>query len=239
MDAYLENRCKVFDENYKRVLERFHEAAVKSGRQPSEITLLAATKTVEPAVINHAYQQGIRVMGENRVQEFLSKEEQLEPGLRRQFIGTLQTNKVRQIVGKVELIQSVDSLKLAHEIARQSLMRSIVTDVLVEINIGNEEAKSGIDAAALPAFLEQLAEISGIRVRGLVTLGPLHLSNDKKLQVFEKMQKLFIDNKAKKVDNIFMDILSMGMSGDFDIAILAGSNMVRVGTALFGARQYQ
>ena len=118
-------------------------------------------------------------------------------------------------------------------------MRSIVTDVRVEINIGNEEAKSGIDAAALPAFLEQLADISGIRVRGLMTLGPLHLSNDKKLQVFEKMQKLFIDNKAKKVDNIFMDILSMGMSGDFDIAILAGSNMVRVGTALFGARQYQ
>ncbi|MBQ2676627.1 MAG: YggS family pyridoxal phosphate-dependent enzyme [Clostridia bacterium] len=238
MDEYILKRIKDFDENYKVVTEKLSEAAVKSGRAPSDITLLAATKTVEVPVINHAYESGIKVMGENRVQEFLSKENELAQGLRRQFIGTLQTNKVRQIVGKVELIQSVDSIKLANEIAKQSIARNIVTNVLVEINIGKEESKSGINEENLDEFLCQLSTIEGIFVKGLMTLGPVNDELTQKIAYFDKMQKLFIDNKAKKVDNISMDILSMGMSHDFDIAILHGANMVRVGTSLFGSRIY-
>lgn len=237
-DAYIENRKRVFDENYKAVLERLNNAAVKSGRNIEDITLLAATKTVEAPVINHAYKSGIKVMGENRVQEFLSKEDDLECGLRRQLIGTLQRNKVRQIVGKVELIQSVDSVKLAEEISRQSKIHGITSDVLIEVNIAGEESKSGIDPEQLPEMLAKMAEIDNIFVRGLMTLGPVSENAQKKSEIFDKMQKLFIDNSVKKVDNISMDILSMGMSSDFDLAVEHGANMVRVGSALFGARIY-
>ena len=237
-DAYIENRKRVFDENYKAVLERLNNAAVKSGRNIDDITLLAATKTVEAPVINHAYKSGIKVMGENRVQEFLSKEDDLESGLRRQLIGTLQRNKVRQIVGKVELIQSVDSVKLAEEISRQSKIHGITSDVLIEVNIAGEESKSGIEPEQLPEMLAKMAEIDNIFVRGLMTLGPVSENAQKKSEIFDKMQKLFIDNSVKKVDNISMDILSMGMSSDFDLAVEHGANMIRVGSALFGARIY-
>ena len=237
-DAYIENRKRVFDENYKAVLERLNNAAVKSGRNIDDITLLAATKTVEAPVINHAYKSGIKVMGENRVQEFLSKEDDLESGLRRQLIGTLQRNKVRQIVCKVELIQSVDSVKLAEEISRQSKIHGITSDVLIEVNIAGEESKSGIEPEQLPEMLAKMAEIDNIFVRGLMTLGPVSENAQKKSEIFDKMQKLFIDNSVKKVDNISMYILSMGMSSDFDLAVEHGANMIRVGSALFGARIY-
>ena len=189
-------------------------------------------------MINHAYKSGIKVMGENRVQEFLSKEDDLESGLRRQLIGTLQRNKVRQIVGKVELIQSVDSVKLAEEISRQSKIHGITSDVLIEVNIAGEESKSGIDPEQLPEMLAKMAEIDNIFVRGLMTLGPVSENAQKKSEIFDKMQKLFIDNSVKKVDNISMDILSRGMSSDFDLAVEHGANMIRVGSALFGARIY-
>ncbi len=238
MDEYLKHRMECFDENYKTVLDKINEAAVKSGRNVDDITLLAATKTVEVEVINHAYEQGLRYMGENRVQEFLSKEEMLNPGFHRQLIGTLQRNKARQIVGKVELIQSVDSVKLAEEIARQSVMRNIVSDVLVEVNIAGELSKSGIEPERVPELLAEISEIDGIRVKGLMTLGPVGENAQKKAEIFDKMQKLFIDNSTKKVDNISMDILSMGMSADYDIAVMHGATMVRVGSSLFGARVY-
>lgn len=238
MDEYIANRIKCFDENYKIVLDKLNEAAVKSGRSIDDITLLAATKTVEVPVINHAYQSGIKVIGENRVQEFLSKEDELDKGVRRQLIGTLQRNKVRQIVGKVELIQSVDSLKLAAEIDRQSKMNDIVSDVLIEVNIANEDAKGGIGAEDLHTFLEEMGNFSSIRVRGLMTLGPISENVQRKCEIFDKMQKLFIDNSPKIVDNVIMEILSMGMSSDFDLAVIHGANMVRVGSSLFGARNY-
>ena len=227
-----------FDENYKYILDKINESAIKSGRKFDDITLLAATKTVESEVICHAFNQGLNYMGENRVQEFLSKENDLPEKMHKQFIGTLQTNKVKQIVGKVEMIQSVDSVKLAREISRQSIMRGISTDILIEINIGNEITKSGIDFDDFNSFLEEISKIEAINVRGLMTLGPVGAEKSKKIEIFEKMNKLFVDNKAKKVDNISMDYLSMGMSDDFDIAIEHGSNMVRVGSALFGQRIY-
>lgn len=237
-EEYIAGRIKTFDENYKRVLERFCTAAEKSGRKPEDITLLAATKTVETPVINHAFEAGIKYMGENRVQEFLSKEDELNQGFHRQLIGTLQRNKVRQIVGKVELIQSVDSVKLAAEIDRQSEMRGIVSNVLLEVNIAGEEQKSGVIPEKLNELMEQISIFNNIKVKGLMTLGPVSDNVQKKSEIFDKMLKIFVDNSSKKVDNISMDILSMGMSSDFDIAIEHGANMVRVGSALFGARNY-
>lgn len=229
---------KVFDENYKIILEKIEVAANSVSRKSEDITLLAATKTVDVQTINYAYSQGLRYMGENRVQEFLSKEQALESGFHRQFIGTLQTNKVKQIVGKVELIQSVDSIKLAKEIDKQSAARGIVSDVLIEINIGNEQSKSGIDKENLDEILSEISSFDNIYVKGLMTLGPLYQTSLQKSKFFDEMYKLFIDNTAKIYDNISMDILSMGMSDDFDLAIKCGANMVRVGSALFGKRNY-
>ena len=238
MNEYELKRCRNFDENYKVIIDKINNAAIRSGRSADDITLLAATKTVEPKVISYAFEQGLRYMGENRVQEFLSKEEELPEKMHKQFIGTLQTNKVKQIVGKVELIQSVDSIKLAREISKQSEKLGITTDVLVEINIGNEITKSGIEVEQLDMILEEISKIDAINVKGLMTLGPLGAENSKKIEIFEKMHKLFVDNRTKNCDNISMDILSMGMSDDYDIAVECGSNMVRVGTALFGRRVY-
>lgn len=238
MNEYELKRCRNFDENYKIIIDKINNAAIRSGRSADDITLLAATKTVEPKVISYAFEQGLQYMGENRVQEFLSKEDELPEKMHKQFIGTLQTNKVKQIVGKVELIQSVDSIKLAREISKQSEKIGITTDVLVEINIGNEITKSGIEVEQLDTIMEELSKINAINVKGLMTLGPLGAENNKKIEIFEKMHKLFVDNRTKNCDNISMDILSMGMSDDYDIAIECGSNMVRVGTALFGRRIY-
>ena len=229
---------RAFDENYKIVLEKIDSAANSVSRKSEDITLLAATKTVDVQTINYAYSQGLRYMGENRVQEFLSKEQALISGFHRQFIGTLQTNKVKQIVGKVELIQSVDSIKLAKEIDKQSAARGIVSDVLIEINIGNEQSKSGIDKENLGEILSEISTFDNIYVKGLMTLGPLYQTTLQKSKFFDEMYKLFIDNTAKIYDNISMDILSMGMSDDFDLAIKCGANMVRVGSALFGQRNY-
>lgn len=232
------NSFKNFDENYSRVCEKINEAAVSVGKRFEDVTLLAATKTVPVEIINYSYTKGIKYMGENRVQEFLSKEEQLDKGFHRQFIGTLQTNKVKQIVGRVELIQSVDSLKLAKEISKHSVNKGIVSDILVEINIGDEQAKSGIDKSALNELLSEISNLEGVFVKGLMTLGPIFENNTQKSQFFEEMYKLFIDNSTKIYDNISMDILSMGMSNDYDLAIKCGANMVRVGSALYGKRIY-
>lgn len=229
---------KNFDENYKIVCDKINQAAVSVGKKFEDITLLAATKTVPVDVINYSYTKGIKHMGENRVQEFLSKEEQLDEGFHRHFIGTLQTNKVKQIVGRVELIQSVDSVKLAREISKQSKNKGIVSDILVEINIGNEEAKSGLDKSKLDELLEEISDLECIKVRGLMTLGPVFENDKQKSMFFDEMFKIYVDKGTKIYDNINMDILSMGMSDDYDLAIKCGANMVRVGSALYGKRIY-
>ena len=225
--------------NYKLINERIAEAAEKSGRRREAITLLAATKTVDAQTINHAISLGLDHIGENRVQELLSKYEQYDlEHCSLQFIGHLQTNKVRQIVDKVDLIQSVDSFKLAKEISNQSLKRDKVTDILVEVNIGREENKSGVFEENLEELLCQISELKGISVKGLMTIPPICENEHKILKYFNNMHKLFIDILEKKLDNVSMTILSMGMSADYYQAILEGANMVRVGSALFGARNY-
>ncbi len=227
----------IFDENYKYITERIAAAAEKSGRRSEDIMLLAATKTVSPEVINYAISKGVKYIGENRVQEFLSKEDAVVGNVHKHFIGHLQTNKVKDIVGRVELIQSVDSLKLANVISKESEKRNIVTDILLEVNIGNEETKSGFKAEEIMSVYDEIVTLKGISVKGLMTIPPHIDEKNKNIEYFSKMYKLFIDIRAKKIDNN-IEILSMGMSDDFETAIEHGANMVRVGTALFGKRVY-
>ncbi len=226
--------------NYKLIEERITEAAIKSGRARDEITFLAATKTVDAERINYAISLGLKYIGENKVQELLSKYDDYDlENASLQFIGHLQSNKVRQIVGKVDLIQSVDSVKLAKEISKQSLKNNVNSDVLVEVNIGEEESKSGIKAEQLYELLDEIKNFDNISVKGLMCIPPICDSPQKILKFFDKMNNIFIDISGKNIDNISMDILSMGMSADYYEAILSGANMVRVGSSLFGARDYK
>ena len=225
--------------NYRQINERIAEAAEKSGRKREDITFLAATKTVDAAAINHAISLGLDHIGENRVQELLSKYEEYDlEHCSLQFIGHLQSNKVRQIVEKVDLIQSVDSVKLAREISAQSVKRNLVSNILVEVNIGREENKSGVFEENLEELLCEIAQMDGISVQGLMTIPPICDNKHKISNYFNKMHRLFIDISQKKLDNINMSILSMGMSDDYYEAILEGATMVRIGSALFGARNY-
>ena len=230
-------KCSNFDENFKDINERIEIAAKKSGRKKEDIILLAATKTVPYEVINHAIENGLMFMGENRVQEFLSKNDALKP-VHKHFIGHLQTNKVRDIVGKVEMIESVDSLKLAREISKRSVALGITTDILIEVNIGEEENKSGVKAEELEELLRQIVVLDGISVKGLMAIPPICSENDEIRKYFSKMYNIFIDIKAKNIDNGIMEYLSMGMSSDYEIAIEEGANIVRIGSLLFGKRNY-
>ncbi len=238
MENQYNDRCKDFDENYKRIAEDIEKAAEKAGKSPESITLLAATKTVPAEVIRHAVERGITCVGENRVQELLEKYDNLSAlSCDLQFIGRLQTNKVKYLVHKVSCIQSVDSLKLASEISRLCVREKAHMNVLVEVNIGREESKGGILPEELPEFIDQLREQPGITVRGLMAIPPDCEDKSRLFQYFSSMRQYYVDIAAKKLDNVFMDCLSMGMSSDFSAAIECGSTMVRVGSALFGKRK--
>lgn len=227
----------IFDENYKEIVNNIALAAQKSGRKAEDIILLAATKTVDVEVINHAIASGIEFIGENKVQEFLSKYENYAP-VSKHFIGHLQTNKVKDIIDKVTLIHSVDSYRLAQEISRQAVKRGINVDVLLEINIGEEQSKSGFNYDETFEAVETISKLEGVKIKGLMAIPPICENSEENRQYFAKMKKLFIDIDAKKIDNSSMDILSMGMSDDYMVAIEEGANMVRLGTALFGRRNY-
>lgn len=225
--------------NIAYIQEEMSKACCQAGRSVDDVQLLAVTKTVSPDKINAAIRAGIRQIGENRVQEFNQKRDDLLlEGVKTHLIGHLQTNKVRQIVGKVDMIQSVDSVRLATAISERSLALDIVTPILVEVNIGGEQAKSGVAPDELEKLLEEIAPLSGISVQGLMTVPPILEKEHEKRAVFSKMYQLFVDIREKKLDNICMQELSMGMSGDFREAILEGATIVRIGSALFGERQY-
>lgn len=227
------------EENLKTVRENIAQAAVRSGRNPEDVKLMAVTKTVEPEYINFAISRGIDLIGENKVQEFMSKKEFLNlENCKAHLIGHLQTNKVKKIVGEVDMIQSLDSLHLAQEISDRSAALGIVTDVLIEVNIGGEECKTGLELSKLEELIYAAAQMPGLKVRGLMTVPPFSEDSEQTRRFFANMYKLFIDMRSKKIDNISMDILSMGMSGDYCQAIEEGSNLVRVGSAIFGNRRY-
>lgn len=233
-----EERFRAVEENYKRICGGIAQAAADSSRKPEEITLLAATKTVPVEVINHSIALGISHIGENRVQELCEKYDGYAP-VDVQFIGHLQTNKVRQIISKVSLIQSVDSLHLAQEVSRQAVKVGKRQDILLEVNIGREENKSGVLPEALPELLEQAAALPALHIRGLMAIPPADAAKSETIRFFSRMTQYFIDIKNKSMDNVDMDYLSMGMSADYEDAIRAGANMVRVGSALYGARVYR
>ncbi len=226
-----------FDLNYKNVIGRLERAIKKSGRDKSEVTLLAATKTVDTDTINYAIDKGIEYIGENRVQELLSKYDRLKPA-HSHFIGHLQTNKVKDIIDKVEMIESVHSIKLANEISKQAGKIGKTMDVLIEINIGGEDSKSGFSPEETENALTEIAKLPNISVKGLMSIPPATDLPEEARKYFRNMYKLFIDMRAKNIDNSSMSVLSMGMSNDFDIAAEEGATLVRVGTALFGKRIY-
>lgn len=226
--------------NYDFINGKIAEAAMKAGKTRDDITFLSATKTVEPEYINYAISLGLSYIGENKVQELLSKYDQYNlENCSLQFIGHLQSNKVRQIVGKVDLIQSIDSMKLAKEVSKCSLKNNITSDILVEVNIGKEENKSGVMPEMLEELVEEISTLPAVNVKGLMTIPPICEKKDEIRRYFEKMNRLFLDISSKKLDNVSMDILSMGMSSDYYEAILEGANMVRIGSALFGNRIYK
>ena len=235
----VEERFSNIEYNLKVINERIGEVALKSGRTPEEINFMAVTKTVEPIFINHAIDCGVKLIGENKVQEFLSKKEYLKMhSCEAHLIGHLQTNKVKQIVNEVSMIQSVDSIRLANEISKRSEQYGITTECLIEVNIGGEENKTGLDLNLLTETVHEIAEMGNIKVKGLMTVPPICYDDSELQKYFSKMHKIFIDIKDKKLDNIDMCILSMGMSSDYEEAILCGSNLVRVGSAIFGPRIY-
>ena len=229
---------KDFDISFAEIKQKIAMAAEKSGRKAEDIILLAATKTVETDRINYAISEGLEYIGENRVQEFLSKKDGLLP-CHRHFIGHLQTNKVKDIVPYVELIHSVDSVRLAKEISKQSVRFNKTTDILLEVNIGNEQSKSGFLREEVENAVREIAKLPNIHIKGLMAIPPICENAEDNRKYFSIMYKLFIDISTKKIDNSNMDFLSMGMSDDYEVAISEGANVVRIGSALFGKRVYK
>ena len=227
------------EENVEKVLEEIAAAARAAGREPGEVTLCAATKMNDAQAVRRAIAAGVRICGENRVQEFTAKlADNAYAGAQVHFIGHLQTNKVKQVVGKVDLIQSVDSEHLLAAISREAQKQGLCQDILLEVNIGEEAAKSGFAAEDILPLVDRIDSFSNIRLRGLMAIPPISRNPGDNLKFFLKMRKIYVDIRAKKNDNVSVDCLSMGMSGDFADAVAAGSTMVRIGTAIFGARDY-
>ncbi|WP_028519568.1 YggS family pyridoxal phosphate-dependent enzyme [Ruminococcus flavefaciens] len=225
------NDLAYIDENLRIIRERCAEAKAKYRSPDDNIRIMAVTKTVAPEAINHAVSLGIDLLGENRVQEYLSKAEQYDRSAEVQFIGHLQTNKVKYIINSVSMIQSVDSLKLGQEISRLAVKNGRVMDILCEVNIGGEDSKSGVAPAELDQLIEELRELEGIRIRGLMTIPPPSDSD-----IFLGRMKELYDSVSSRYEG--MDTLSMGMTHDYAEAIRYGSTLVRIGTGLFGARDY-
>ncbi len=226
-------------ENIAAIRGKMNAAAITAGRDPKDILLCAATKMNNADAVRQAIAAGVNCCGENRVQELTQKlSENAYVGAPVHFIGHLQTNKVKQVVGKVDLIQSVDSEHLAAAIQAQAAKIGIVQDILLEVNIAGEDSKSGFSVPALYGFLENTAQFPNIRIRGLMAIPPITQNSTDNHKFFQEMYNLSVDITAKKYDNVLVDILSMGMSGDYVDAIACGSTMVRLGTAIFGARDY-
>ena len=232
------NPHHTIQQNLNMIRENIAAAAAKSSRKAEDILLVGVTKTIGPERINALTRLGVRDLGENKAQELLSKQESVKGALRWHFIGHLQTNKVKSVIGKVHLIHSVDSFRLLEEINRRSAEQHIQTDVLLEVNIALEEAKYGIKEADVENFLLNAYKYTNICIKGLMTVAPYVENQEENRVFFRKMRKLFIDISAQTYDNVNMSFLSMGMTGDYTVAIEEGSNIVRIGTGLFGERNY-
>ena len=220
------------------VKKNIEEACDTAGRSPQEVTLIAVSKTKPVEMLKEAYDAGVRVFGENKVQEIVDKYDQMPSDVQWHMIGHLQRNKVKYIIDKVDMIHSVESLKLAEKIEKRAAQKDIVMDILIEVNMAAEESKFGVKPEDTEALLREIAKMQHIRVRGLMTVAPFVENQEENREVFRQMRELLVDMNGKKIDNIKMDTLSMGMTGDYEVAIEEGATIVRVGTGIFGERYY-
>ena len=225
-------------ENYREVDRRVGEACARSGRNRKEVTLIAVSKTKPVELIREAMDAGADVFGENKVQELCDKYEQLPKTLHWHLIGHLQRNKVKYIVDKVDLIHSVDSMRLAEEISKEAEKKQTDVKVLIEVNVAQEESKFGVSVDETEELVREIAKLPRIHVLGLMTIAPNVSDPEENRPVFRTLKKLAVDIKMKNIDNVRMDVLSMGMTGDYQVAIEEGAPMVRVGTGIFGERNY-
>ena len=228
----------MLQDNLNEVKKRITEAAARAGRNPDEITLIAVSKTKPAEMVKEIYDAGIREFGENKVQEITTKSAILPNDINWHMIGHLQRNKVKQVIDKVSLIHSVDSMRLAEMISSEAVKKNITVSILLEVNIANEETKFGFKKDEVIQLFPVIAALPYIFVRGLMTSAPIVDNPEDNRQYFRELHQLCVDLKAKNIDNTSMDYLSMGMTGDYEVAIEEGATHVRVGTAIFGAREY-
>lgn len=225
-------------EQLQEVEAKIQAACDRAGRKREDVTLIAVSKTKPVEMLQEAYDLGVRVFGENKVQELTVKYEALPKDIHWHLIGHLQTNKVKYIIDKAELIHSVDSLKLAETIEKEAAKHDLIADILVEVNVAEEESKFGLKMEEVIPFVENVSKMSHIRVRGLMTIAPFVENPEENRKIFADLHKLYVDIKDKNIDNGTASILSMGMTNDYEVAIEEGATMVRIGTGIFGARNY-
>lgn len=225
-------------ENLETVEAKIEEACKNSNRERKDVTLIAVSKTKPVEMLMEAYDLGIRVFGENKVQELVDKYEALPKDIHWHMIGHLQRNKVKYIIDKVDLIHSVDSIRLAETIEKEAAKHGIIANILIEVNVAKEESKFGLMPEELDGFIEKIKDFKHIQVQGLMTIAPFVENSESNRTIFRSLRKLSVDINNKNVDNVNVSILSMGMTNDYLVAIEEGATMVRVGTGIFGARDY-
>ena len=225
-------------ENLQQVNANIKKACAAVGRAPSEITLVAVSKNKPVSMLQEAYDAGARVFGENKVQEIMDKYDQLPSDIQWHMIGHLQRNKVKYIIDKVAMIHSVDSLRLAQAIEQEAAKKDLVMPILLEVNVAEEDTKFGLKVEEVLPLLEQISSFSHIQVKGLMTIAPFVENPEENREVFRTLKKLSVDISAKNINNVTMSVLSMGMTGDYQVAVQERSTMVRVGTGIFGERNY-
>ncbi len=228
----------MLSENLRDVEKRIEEACKRSNRDPKEVTLIAVSKTKPVEMLQEVYDAGARNFGENKVQEIMDKYDHLPQDIHWHMIGHLQRNKVKYIVDKVQMIHSVDSLRLAETIDKEAKKKNVTVPILIEVNVAEEDSKFGLSLEEVTALAEEISKLSNIRVCGLMTVAPFVEDPEENREVFRSLKKLSVDIAAKNINNVTMSVLSMGMTNDFEVAVEEGATMVRVGTAIFGARDY-
>lgn len=225
-------------DNLATVQKNIEKACLKAGRDPKEVTLVAVSKTKPVEMLQEAYDAGARVFGENKVQEIMDKHPQLPEDIQWHMIGHLQRNKVKYIVDKVSMIHSVDSLRLAQTIEQEAAKHNVCVPVLLEVNVAQEESKFGLKMDEVLPLIETIADFPHIKVQGLMTIAPYVENAEDNRDFFRQLKKLSVDIEAKNINNVSMSVLSMGMTGDYQVAVQEGATMVRVGTGIFGERNY-
>lgn len=225
-------------QNIDEIDARIAKAAERSGRKKEDILLLAVTKTIDIPKIKEAVNHGLTQLGENKVQEILDKYDTLGSDVKWHLIGHLQTNKVKYIIDKVDLIHSVDSIKLAQEINKRAEQKNMVMNILIEVNIAEEESKFGVKPEEVENLIAEISQMKNICVKGLMTVAPFVENSEENRNCFSQMRQLLVDINAKNMNNVNMDVLSMGMTGDYEVAIEEGATIVRIGTGIFGKRLY-